>query len=120
VRFYKRHAIAIFWAVVVIVYALAIMPAPRAPDLGAGDKINHVAAFLTLSLLGRYAYRGDPVWRLALGLSLFGALIELTQAIPVLRRDASFWDWVADSTAVLLALAVSLVVERRFRSRTAA
>ena len=116
----RRHAVTIFWVMVAIIYALAIMPAPQAPDLGAGDKVNHIAAFVVLSLLGRYAHRRDPVWRLGLGLSLFGALIELTQAIPILRRDASFWDWVADSAAILLTLAVSLAVERCFRSRTPA
>jgi hypothetical protein len=44
---------------------------------------------------------------LVAGLSLFGALIELAQAIPALHRDSDPLDWVADTvacTAVLVAL----------------
>lgn len=120
VALYRRFSRPIFWVTLLVVYALAIMPSPQAPDLGAGDKVNHIAAFLTLTLLGRAAYRGQPAWRLAIGLSLFGALIELTQAIPLLHRDASFWDWVADSFAVLAALASALAVERRLPARATA
>lgn len=110
---YRRFADTVFWVTLLIVYAVAIMPGDAAPDLHAGDKVNHIAAFLTLTLLGRAAYPARPAWRLAIGLSLFGALIELTQAIPVLHRDASVWDWVADSCAILVALAVAFPFERR-------
>lgn len=109
---YRRFRVPIFWATLLIVYGLAIMPAEQAPSLGAGDKINHIAAFLVLTLLARIAYRALPAWRLAAGLSLFGILIEVTQAIPALRRDASLWDWVADSAAILVALGVARIVER--------
>lgn len=117
---YRRFSAPIFWTSVAIVYVVAILPSARAPDLGAGDKVNHIAAFLTLTLLGRAAYPGRPAWRLAIGLSTFGALIELTQAIPFLRRDPSVWDWVADSTAILIALATAIAFQRRFPARATA
>ncbi len=117
---YRRYRVHIFWAVLIIVYALAIMPSAQAPSLGAGDKVNHIAAFFTLTILGRAAYRGTPAWRLATGLSLFGIAIELTQAIPFLNRDASFWDWVADSAAILVALGLVLLIERRGSHQIAA
>lgn len=119
-RFYRRYAVAFFWATTAIVYALAIMPSAEAPDLGAGDKVNHIAAFLTLTLLGRSAYRAKPAWPLAAGLSLFGAFIELSQAIPFLNRDANVWDWAADSAAIVVALAIGMVFQRRFPARAAA
>jgi hypothetical protein len=109
---YHRFKVPVFWTTLLIVYGLAIMPADQAPDLGAGDKVNHMAAFFVLTLLGRVAYRPVAAWRLATGLSLFGILIELTQAIPAVRRDASVWDWVADSAAILIALGAALIVER--------
>lgn len=115
-KFYRRFAVPIFWTTMALAYGAAIMPSPQAPDLGAGDKLNHIIAFLTLTLLGRAAYRTRPAWRLALGLSLFGALIELTQAIPILQRDASLWDWAADSGAVAVMLALCLIWERRFQA----
>ncbi|WP_414886668.1 MULTISPECIES: hypothetical protein [unclassified Sphingomonas] len=109
---YSRFRVPIFWTTMLVVYALAIMPAPQAPSLGAGDKVNHIAAFFVLTLLGRAAYRRAAAWRLGVGLSLFGILIELTQAIPILQRDASFRDWAADSAAILVALALALLLER--------
>lgn len=110
---YRRIRAPLFWALVIGAYIAAILPSQQAPDIGAGDKINHLAAFLLITLVGRTAYRHSPVWRLAGGLSMFGVLIELTQTIPVLQRDASFWDWVADSIAILVALAIAALVERR-------
>ena len=119
-RFDRRYTAAIFWILIAVVYAIAIMPSSSAPDLGAGDKINHIAAFLTLTMVGRFAYRRAASWRLALGLSLYGAVIELTQAIPALRRDASVWDWAADTAAIFLMLAICRFGERWVPSRAAA
>lgn len=110
---YRRIRAPLFWALVIGAYIAAILPSQQAPDIGAGDKINHLAAFLLITLVGRTAYRHSPGWRLAGGLSMFGVLIELTQTIPALQRDASFWDWVADSIAILVALAIAALVERR-------
>lgn len=110
---YRRLRTPLFWALVAGAYVAAIVPSQQAPDIGAGDKVNHIAAFLTITMVGRTAYRRKPLWLLAGGLSLFGALIELTQAIPALNRDASLWDWVADSIAILVALAVAALIERR-------
>lgn len=111
----RRHRVAIFWITLVFVYGAAIWP-HGGPDMGAGDKVNHIAAFLVLTLLGRFAYLDRRVCKLVAGLSAFGALIEITQAIPVLQRDASVWDWIADSAAILVALAVLWPFEGRVRS----
>jgi hypothetical protein len=48
-------------------------------------------------------------------LSLFGALIELCQAIPALNRDSDPIDWIADTLACGLVLL--LVAWRRRRPR---
>lgn len=105
----------LFGAAVLIIYGLAIMPSDKALDLGGGDKINHIAAFLFLTLFGRWALRATGRLRLAIGLSFFGALIEATQAIPALNRDASAWDWIADSAAIGVALLLAWPVERLLR-----
>jgi VanZ family protein len=107
----------LYAAAILVIYGLAIMPSDKAPDLGAGDKISHIAAFLFLTLFGRWALRGTGRLRLAIGLSFFGALIEVTQAIPVLNRDASVWDWIADSAAIGVALLLAWPVERLLRRR---
>jgi hypothetical protein len=35
---------------------------------------------------------------------LFGAVIEVVQAIPMLHRDSDVMDWIADTAAVLVVL----------------
>ncbi len=39
-------------------------------------------------------------------LSLFGALIEVVQAIPALHRDSDVLDWLADTVAVVVVLLI--------------
>jgi hypothetical protein len=51
---------------------------------------------------------------LLLWLSLFGAFIEVVQAIPALHRDSDVLDWLADTAA---AGAILLLVRLR-RART--
>ncbi|KKC27482.1 hypothetical protein [Sphingomonas sp. SRS2] len=114
VDFYRRIRVRLFWGLTAFAYVAAIMPGEDAPDFRAGDKTNHIIAFLVLTLVGRTAYRRKPAWLLASGLSLFGIVIELTQAIPVFQRDASVWDWLADSSAILVALGIAILTEKRF------
>ena len=111
----RRYRVSIFWITLSFVYAVAIMPAGDAPNLGAGDKINHIAAFLVLTALGRFAYLERRRVPLFAGLCVFGALIEVTQTIPILERDGSLLDWIADCMAILVALATFLPFERRVR-----
>ena len=70
------------------------------------DKVQHIVAFVTLSVLASLAYPEAGLFRIGLLLSLYGAAIEVLQAIPVLHRDSSFWDWMADTAAVVVTLAL--------------
>ena len=104
---YPRVAQLLFWAAAIFAFMMGALPHP--PDIPGNppDKVQHMAAFFTLSLLGAWAFpRVSPV-QLLLRLSLFGALIELVQALPFLHRDSDPLDWLADtiaSTAVLGAI----------------
>ena len=53
-------------------------------------------------------------------LSFFGAMIEVAQSIPALHRDCDPLDWVADSVAVSVALALCLAVQRMRPARAVA
>ena len=76
------------------------------------DKVQHIIAFATLTLLGSFAYPAVALLKLLVRLSLFGAFIEVVQAIPALHRDSDVLDWVADTGAV----AVVLLLLRWWRS----
>jgi VanZ family protein len=80
-------------------FAMAINPHPPQVPGAPNDKVQHVIAFATLAALGAVAYRTTSLLKIAVGLSLFGALIELVQAIPALHRDSDVLDWVADTMA---------------------
>ena len=94
----------LFWAAALFAFVMAVLPHPPHVPGEPSDKIQHVAAFATLGLLGAWAYARAPLLRIAIGLSLFGALIELVQAIPTLNRDSDVIDWVADTVAAALVL----------------
>ena len=103
----------LFWAAAIFALVMAVLPHPPELPGNPSDKLQHVAAFATLGLLGAWAYAGAALLHLFAGLSLFGAFIEVVQAIPALHRDSDVKDWLADT----LAAALILLIIRWRRSR---
>lgn len=62
-----------------VVMALALMPAEVPMPSSGWDKSNHLLAFFVMTLLGGVAYPGQMALVLA-GLLAYGALIEVLQA----------------------------------------
>lgn len=111
-----RYARFAFWAAIVVTFAVALMPQPPVLPGAPSDKVQHILAFATLALLARAAYpRASLPW-LILGLSAFGALIEIAQLIPALNRSAEVADWIAD-TAAAAAMLLLIALVRRLRRR---
>ena len=95
---------ALFLLALGAVTVLALVPVPPASiDLG-WDKLNHVAAFATLSVLARAAWRaprrdaGVALWLLA-----WGVWIELAQGL-IPARHASGVDLFADALGIIVGL----------------
>lgn len=98
-----------FWAAAVFAFVMAALPHPPQLPTAPTDKVQHMLAFVTLTLLGWAAYPRLGTVRLILCLSAFGALIEVVQMIPGLHRDADAVDWLVDTAAVIVVvLAISL------------
>ena len=93
-----------FWSAAAFAFVMAVLPHPPQVPGAPSDKVLHIAAFTTLAALGSWAYRATPLVRLLVGLSLFGAAIELAQAIPGLNRDSDIVDWLADTAAAAIVL----------------
>lgn len=89
--------LGIFLAVLVLTLALAWLPHPPSVSGNPNDKVQHIAAFVCLSLLGAMAFPAYPLARLGERLSFLGAIIEVVQAFPGLHRDYDVRDWVADT-----------------------
>jgi VanZ family protein len=98
---------AIFWAAWAFALVMAVIPHPPHIPGEPNDKIQHIAAFLTLGLLSAWAYPRTSLLQLLVRLSLFGAIIELIQAIPSLNRDSDPLDWLADTVAAAVALGIA-------------
>jgi VanZ family protein len=100
----SRSARSLFWAAAAFAFAMAVVPHPPEVPGEPNDKVQHIIAFATLALLGSFAYPKAALTRLLVGLSIFGALIEVVQAIPALHRDSDVLDWLADTAAVIVVL----------------
>jgi hypothetical protein len=96
-----------FWAAWTFAFVAAMLPHPILLPGDPSDKVQHMVAFLTLGILSAWAYPDTPLRQLLVRLSLFGALIELLQAIPSLHRDSDPLDWVVDTVAVMVALSIA-------------
>jgi VanZ family protein len=93
-----------FWAALLFAFVLAIIPHPPELPGAPSDKIQHISAFVALGAIGFFAYPRSSLLTLGARLSLFGALIEIVQAIPALGRDSDVLDWIADTIAAALIL----------------
>jgi VanZ family protein len=97
---------ASFWLSCMAVFVLSLTPMAHLPPIAfeVWDKAQHALAFLLLGALGLFAYRTRVV-AIVIGLLLFGALIELAQALTGWRYG-EWQDWLADGLGVLAAMAV--------------
>jgi VanZ family protein len=108
----SRTACVLFWAAAAFTFVMAVIPHP--PQLpGEAYKAHHILAFATLAALGSFAYPRTSLIKLLIGLSLFGAFIEVAQAMPLVHRDSDVSDWVIDTAAV----SVVLLIVRWWRAR---
>jgi hypothetical protein len=104
----------LFWSAAAFAFVMAALPHPPQVPGTPPDKVQHVLAFTCLALLGWAAYPRLGMVKLLLGLSAFGALIELVQMIPSLHRDSDALDWFADTAAVIVVL-LAILLWRRMR-----
>jgi hypothetical protein len=99
-----------FFSALIFTFYSAIIPPVKALHLVPWDKAEHFIAFYALTGLAAAAFPRRNLMVIAALLSAFGALIEFVQGLPVVHRDRDFWDWVADTLAIIGALAPMLLV----------
>lgn len=99
-----------FWACVAAVLTLSLLPnASELPTTG-WDKSNHGIAFVTLAILGLFAYPRRS-GALFIGLLLFGGLIEILQFFTG-YRSAEWADWLADAIGALAGYGLHGILRR--------
>ena len=98
-----------------LVLAFALMPAVWFWDDKGGaldwlqnsDKLLHMSTFTLLALWFSGQYRRASYLRVAVGLLLFGALIEFCQYL-VGYREADWFDMAANTVGIVLGLGVAI------------
>ncbi len=105
--------IALFGAVAFAVTMALLPKPPETPIDPFGDKFAHMLAFATMALLAALAYPRMRLVRIGERLSFLGALVEVLQSIPALHRDCDIRDWVADTLAIVVVLAIVATIRRR-------
>lgn len=108
------------WRIASILLLLAVLAATLVPAvwlwhdavglvswLAAFDKWAHVVTFVILAVWFSGQYRPRSYWRIAVGLTAFGMLIEICQR-QVGYRSAEWTDLAADVVGILAGLAIAL------------
>ena len=96
----------LFVAAMVAAVLFALLPAIDDPFASLWDKLKHAVTFGVLSGFAAFGWRDTPLPRIAERLSFLGALIEVFQSIPALGRDCDPKDWIADTLAIVVVLAL--------------
>jgi VanZ family protein len=103
----------LFWLLFAFALVMAVLPKPpQTPIDSLGDKFAHMLAFAVLTGVAALAWRKTSRWAIMLRLALFGAAIEVVQAVPKLHRTSDLRDWVADCAAIALAMLIAQLLIR--------
>lgn len=94
----------LFWLLLGAILVISLMPATEAPTVFADDKLNHILAFFTLSLMARLLWTRTNAAILLVLLMVFGGGIELLQLSMGFGRDADWMDFAADIVAIVLGI----------------
>ncbi len=108
---------AAFFAGLLLVTVLSLLPRELVAPVPFWDKANHLAAYGALALAGGFGFQGKgAIWRVGLGLLVLGGVLEVAQtAVP--GRYASLADLAANLIGIalgsLLALGLRAVWAKR-------
>tara|TARA_R110000868_G_scaffold6550_8_gene37113 strand:+ start:23061 stop:23471 length:411 start_codon:yes stop_codon:yes gene_type:complete len=106
----------LFLTTIYLITDLALQPGLATPPVLLGpDKLEHIAAFLVLTLLARMAWP-QRVWITPLALLSYGVWIEWAQAAQGAGRTASGADIIADLIGIALGVLLANLVTRQSRT----
>lgn len=104
--------LVLFVPTAIAVMVLCLLPGADVPGVGLDDKIEHVAAYATLAILGLNAF---PRWRegisLLMGLFLMGVTLEWLQLL-VPGRSADVVDMAANVGGLIAGASLRVVAVR--------
>lgn len=109
-RLLERNAlaIAIFITLLVAFLSLVSLHGVATINISNSDKIGHTIAYFTLSLSWFYVFKGHRKKRsiLVFLIIIYGIVLEVLQGTITTYRTADFYDFIANTIGVLLAVFV--------------
>lgn len=103
-----RRWLALWWLAVAAVVVVELVPAlflPQVPP--GGDKVEHLAGYGLLAFAAVQVFERRVLWRVGLGLVALGMALEIAQGTLTTTRSFDLADELANSTGVLLGLALA-------------
>jgi hypothetical protein len=94
-----------FWAALIGTLIFTLTPL-QLPTLLESDKVEHLVAFFSLTVLWRFTWGAHPTVLVLLALATLGGAIELVQEISFVGREGDPLDWAADIAGILAGLSV--------------
>jgi VanZ family protein len=108
----RRLRLALYAAATLILTYMALAPERDVPgaDL-VWDKAEHASAWTVLTLAG-LVLSTTRRWAIGVFATVFGAVIEVLQAVMPFGRDGNVADWIADLVGIAAAYAVWVTARR--------
>ena len=108
----RRLRLALYAAATLILTYMALAPERDVPgaDL-VWDKAEHASAWTVLTLAG-LVLSTTRRWAIGVFATVFGAVIEVLQAVMPFGRDGNVADWIADVIGVAAAYLLWLIARR--------
>ena len=106
----------IFALYALLMIYLSLMPTVTAVGVTHADKVGHLLAYAIFTLLALFAAENRrQFFQCCLFIVAFGLVMECLQSM-IPGRMMSFWDFVANSLGVVLALIISLWLPKPFEA----
>lgn len=108
----KDKIIFIASSVALVIGVLSLIKAPESPiKISYQDKIYHAMAYFTLAITWLFSFpiskrKNTVKYTIALGCVFYGIIIEVLQTTLTTYRTASFFDVVANTIGVFMALLI--------------
>lgn len=105
------------WGMALAILVGSLWPSMPAVPGGLSDKLLHFLAYVALALVFTAAFSRRHWLAIALGLAVFGALVEVLQHVLPGRREAEWLDLGSNLAGIATGLAAALAVPHSWRRK---
>jgi VanZ family protein len=97
--------LTIGWLLLFAAAYVSLMPTQKLPDMNVSDKLEHTIGYVALTLWFAGVYPRSRYLHIAIGMFMFGLIIEYLQGAMQLGRSRDYHDVIANSIGIAIGLA---------------